>query len=546
MTRPLTERRKGLTRRTRSNALKTHAVACSFVAALASFIGSAQAEMVYRRGELGDVATLDPQKTSSVTEADLLGDLFEGLTTYDRDGRIVPGVADSWTISEDGLVYRFKLRATKWSNGDPLTARDFVFSFRRLLSPVTGAQYAALFSPIVNADKVIKGEVDPSALGVRAVDDSTLEIALSAPTPYFLGLLAHQTAVPVEEGNVERDGEDFTRAGKLVSNGAYRLSYYFPNDRAVLVRNENFHDAAHVMIDREIFLPIEDRAAALLRFRAHEIDSYPDAPTEQIAFIRDKLKGELRLAPALGTYYFAFNTRKPPFDDVRIRQALSMAIDRDFLAEDIWAATMTPAYALVPPGIANYGAPVAPDWAHAPQAEREKTARTLLAAAGFGPSNPLKVEIRYNSGENHKNTCIALADMWSRIGVETRLINTDAKTHYALLQNGGDFDVARAGWIGDYSDPQNFLALAESGNIGLNYARYANPEYDSLMRLAAGERDLANRAEILARAEALLARDQPNMPLLYYLSKNLVSSKLIGWRDNVLDRHLARYLSIEP
>jgi oligopeptide transport system substrate-binding protein len=538
-------RKKGAPRWSETTS-KTGAVALTFLAVLACLPGSAQAEMVYRRGESGDVATLDPQRTSSVPEADLLGDLFEGLTTYDAEGRIVPGVAESWTISDDGLVYLFKLRPTKWSNGDALTARDFVFSFRRLLLPSTAAQYASLFSPIANADKVMKGEIDPSALGVRALDDSTLEITLAAPTPYFLGLLAHQTAVPVEESNIARDGENFTRAGKLVSNGAYRLIDYFPNDHAVLIKNENFHDAANVKIDREIFLPIEDRAAALLRFRAGEIDSYPDAPTEQIAFIRDKLKGELRLAPALGTYYFVFNTRKPPFDDVRIRQALSMTVDREFLAEDIWGATMTPAYALVPPGVANYGAPVAPDWAKASAAEREKMAKALLQAAGFGPDKPLRIEIRYNSGENHRNTCVALADMWRRVGVEATLVNADAKSHYALLQNGGDFDVARAGWIGDYSDPQNFLALAESDNVGLNYAHYDNAEYDALMRQAAGERDLDKRAAILAHAEALIARDQPMTPLLYYLSKNLVSPKVEGWRENVLDRHLTRYLSIKP
>jgi oligopeptide transport system substrate-binding protein len=523
------------------------AAVCALLAAYLWLTSSAQAEMTYRRGAAGDVATFDPQKTSSVTEADILGDLFEGLTTYDAAGRIVPGVAESWSISNDALVYRFKLRATKWSNGDALTAHDFVFSFRRLLAPATGAQYASLFSPIVNADKVMKGEVDPDALGVRALDDLTLEIDLAEPTPYFLGLLAHQTAVPVEESNIARDGDEFTRAGKLVSNGAYRLAYYFPNDHAVLVKNENYHDAANVKIDREIVVPIEDRAAALLRFRAGEIDSYPDAPTEQIGFIRDKLEGELRLSPTLGTYYFVFDTRKPPFDDVRVRQALSMVIDRDFLAEDIWSGTMTPAYALVPPGIGNYGAPVAPDWAKTSAVARELKAKALLAAAGFGPGGKtLNLEIRYNSSENHRNTCIALADIWRRLGVQSKLINTDAKTHYALLQSGGDFDVARAGWIGDYSDPQNFLALGESDNIGLNYAHYANPDYDALMRQAGREPDLSKRSEILAQAEAMLSRDQPMIPLLYYLSKNLVSSKVAGWRENVLDRHLTRYLSIMP
>jgi oligopeptide transport system substrate-binding protein len=521
--------------------------ALSALAVALCIVEAARAEMVYRRGAAGDVATLDPQKTASVTEADLLGDLFEGLVTYDAAGEIVPGVAESWTISEDGLRYVFNLREARWSNGDAISANDFVFSFRRLLDPATGAQYANLFYPIVNAERVNRGEASPEALGVRAIDAARLEIALAAPTPYFVGLLAHQTAMPVEEQNIARYGEDFARAGNLVSNGPYRLAYYFPNDRATLIKNENYHDAASVKIDREIVLPLEDRAAALLRFQAGEIDSYPDAPTEQISFVREKLKDALKLSPALGTYYFVFDVRRPPFDDARVRRALSMAVDRDFLAEDIWGGTMTPAYSLVPPGIANYGAPVAPDWAGEALSERERDARALLAEAGYGPAGKrLKVEIRYNSSENHKNTCVALADMWRRIGVETTLVNSDAKSHYALLQSGGDFEIARAGWLGDYSDPQNFLALAAGDNVGLNYSHYVNGEYDSLLRRAASERDLGARAEILAKAETIVLRDQPMMPLLFYLTKNLVSPKIKGWQANTLDRHLTRYLSIEP
>ncbi|HYC26326.1 MAG TPA: peptide ABC transporter substrate-binding protein [Roseiarcus sp.] len=506
-----------------------------------------QAEMVYRRGAAGDVATLDPQRTASVSEADLLGDLFEGLVTYDAEGKIAPGVAESWAISDDGLTYRFKLRAAKWSNGDRFEAEDFVFSFRRLLEPATGAQYAPLFFPIRNAEAINRGLADPSGLGVRAVDASTLEIELVAPTPYFLELLAHQTAMPLDRKNLEQYGEKFTRSGNLVSNGPFKLAYYMPNDRAVLVKNENFHDAASVKIDREIVLPIEDRAAALLRFRAGEIDTYPDAPTEQIGFIRDKMKDELRQSPTLGVYYYVFNTRKPPFDDARVRAALSMAIDRDFLAQEIWGGSMIPAYSLTPPGIARYGAPPEPEWAKASPSEREREAKRLLAAAGYGPGGKaLRVEIRYNSSENHRNTCVAIADMWRRLGVETTLINSDAKSHFALLQTGGDFDVARAGWIGDYSDPQNFLALAASDNTGLNYSHYANPAYDALMREAAATRDPDARVSVLRAAEALLARDQPMMPLMFYLSKDLVSSRVSGWRANVLDRHLTRYLSIAP
>jgi oligopeptide transport system substrate-binding protein len=502
--------------------------------------------MVYRRGELGDAATLDPQKTGTVTEADILLDLFEGLVTYDAKAEIAPGVAESWTVSDDGLVYTFKLRDAKWSNGDAIRAQDFVFSFRRLLDPATGAQYANLFYAFKNGEQINRGALKPDALGVKAIDDRTLEITLERPTPYLLGLLAHQTAAPVQQADVEKYGRDFVRPGKLVSNGAFRLQDFTPNDRIVLVRNENFHDAAHVKIDREIFYALEDRSAALRRFQAGEIDSYSDAPAEQIPFIRRTLKDAFHVAPMLGTYYFTFNTRKPPFDDVRVREALSMVVDREFLADEIWGGAMLPAYSFAPPGIPGY-APVVVDWKDASPIDREDKANALIAAAGYGPGGkPLRIEIRYNTSENHKNTAVALADMWRVLGVETTFVNTDINTHFALLQNGGDYDVARAGWIGDYPDAQSFLFLGESDNKGLNYSRYSNADFDAAMRKASVARDPAERAKLLAAAETILMRDQPIMPLMFYSSKNLISSKVKGWEPNILDRHPARYLSIEP
>ena len=363
----------------------------------------------------------------------------------------------------------------------------------------------------------------------------------------MLGLLAHQTAAPVEQANVEKFGADFVRAGNLVSNGAFKLVEFTPNDRTVLARNENFHDAASVKLDKEIFFPLEDRAAALRRFQAGEIDSYTDVPADQVKFIRANLKDQFRLSPYIGTYYFAINTRKPPFDDVRVRQALSMVIDREFLAEQIWGGTMIPGYSLIPPGVGNYGEPAMMAWKDWSPIEREDKAKALLKEAGFGPGGkPLKLEIRYNTSENHKNTSVALADMWKPLGVETTLINTDIKTHYALLQSGGDYDVARAGWIGDYSDPQNFLFLGLGDNKTLNYPHWVNSDFDALMRKADGERDLGARAKLLNQAEAIMMREQPLIPLLYYSSKNLISPKLKGWEANTLDRHLGRYLSLAP
>lgn len=504
----------------------------------------ARAEDLYRRGEPGEPETLDPQKTQTVVEADIIYDLFEGLLTYDAEGRLVPGVATAWSVSDDGLTYAFDLREESWSNGDPLTAQDFVFSLRRLLDPETAAPYASLFYPIKNAAEVNGGRAEPQALGVRALGAHRLEIALERPTPYFLALLAHQTAVPLHRASLEANSREFTRPGKLVGNGAYVLTGYIPRDRLTLARNPAFHDAAHVAIAREEILPLEDRAAAVRRFEAGEINSYADAPSDQIAYLSAKFGDQLRLSASLGTYYYAFNTRKPPFDDIRVRRALSMSIDREFLAQTIWGGSMAPAYALTPPGLPD-AEPVKADFADLAPIDAEEEAKRLLAQAGYGPGGkPLNVEIRYNSSENHQMTAIAIADMWRPLGVTTSFAVTDAKSHFAFLRDRGDFDVARAGWLADYSDPQNFLALAQSGNVALNYSRWSNPAYDALLAKAEREQDKAGRAHLLAQAEALLMDEQPLAPLMFLQSKNLVAKRVHGWRANLLDRHLTRYLSL--
>ncbi len=505
----------------------------------------ARAESVFRRGEAGDPASFDPPKTSTVIEADVLYDLFEGLITYDASGALVPGAAESWSVSDDGLIYRFRLRDARWSNGDPVRAGDFVFSFRRLVDPATGAEYASLYYPIKNAEPIAKGEAAPETLGVSAIDDRTLEIALERPTPYFLAVVAHQTAAPVNPRSVEELGRAFAKPGNLVSNGAFRLAAFTPNDETVLIKNPYFHAARDVEIDKEIIESIDDRAAAFLRFRAGEIDTYDDAPADDLSFVRETLKDEFHVAPTLGVLYLAFNTRKPPFDESRVRNALSMVIDREFLARSIWGGAMAPAYAFVPPGIDNYVTGVAADFRELSPLEREARARELMKEAGYGEGRPLPVEIRYNTSENNRATVIAIADMWKPLGVAASLVNSDVKTHYGLLQSGGDFDVARAGWIGDYSDPQNFLFLFESGAARLNYPRWSNPDYDGLMQVAADETEPGARAETLAEAERLLLREEPVVPLLFYESKNLVSKRVNGWRDNLLDRHLARYLEVE-
>ncbi|MHB8886364.1 MAG: peptide ABC transporter substrate-binding protein [Methylovirgula sp.] len=500
---------------------------------------------IWRRGASGDPGSLDPDKASTLIEANILSELFEGLVTLDARGRIIPGVAESWTVNPERTVYRFKFRPNaRWSNGDKVVPADFVFSFRRLMNPATGAQYANILYTLKNAEQVNKGALPVKALGVRALGDSELELTLAHPVPYLLEQLTHMTALPLNPRNVAAYGETFTKPGHLVSNGPFMLKSFFPDDQLVLVKNPYYYDAAHVKLAKEIFIPLEDRAAALRRFMAGEIDSYDDVPVDQIAFVRARLGSEFKVAPELGGYYYAFDTRHPPFNDVRVRQALSMVIDREFLADKIWGGTMQPAYSFVPPGIASYGAPSTVSWKGLDAFAREDMAKRLLREAGYGPGGKkLSVEIRFNTSEANKATAVAIADMWKVLGVKTRLYQTDSTSYYAFLHSGARFDVARFGWFADYADAQNYLFLAESDNPGLNTAHFSDPAYDALMR-AASQATEARRIALLHQAEALMLKQQPYLVLLFARSRNLVSKRLHGWMTNVLDHHPGRYISI--
>lgn len=532
--------------KTLSNALLALAFAAAAFAAT-----SAQAEVVLHRGNGGEPQTLDQAHTSIDVEANILKDLYEGLTVYDAAGNIQPGIAESWTVSDDGLTYTFKLRSdANWSNGEPVTAADFVYSFRRIEDPKTAAGYATILYPIKNAEAINTATADkpmaPDQLGMKAIDDKTLEITLERATPYFLELLAHQTALPVDPASVDKYGENFVKPGNMVSDGAYMLTENVANDHITLVKNQHYYDAANVKVDKVIYYPTEDQAAAIRRFQAGELDLQYQFPADQMAFLKKTLgDAVVHAAPALATYYYVFDTRHAPFDNVNVRRALSMAIDRDFLADKIFAGAQLPTYSFVPPGIGGY-TPAGADFASMSQLDREDEARKLLKEAGYGEGGkPLKIEIRYNTNANHEKVATAIADNWKALGADVSLMNLDVKSHYAYLQEGGTFDVARAGWAADYADAENFLFLCISTNKTFNYGHYDSPQFDELMQKSYAERDRAKRSQILHEAEALLMHDQPVAPLMVSASLWLVSPKVKGFVDNAVNFHLTRYMSIE-
>lgn len=525
------------------NLLRSTAIATALVLAGGTFATQAFAEVTYNRGSSADPESLDPHKTSTVYEADIMRDLFMGLVMQDAEANLIPGAAESWTVSDDGKTYTFKMRqGATWSDGSPVTAEDFVYSWRRVLNPETGAEYASMLYPVVNAEEVNTKGGKPEDLGVKAVDANTFEVTLKAPTPYFLEMLSHQATYPVQKANVDKFGNDFVKAGNLVSNGAFTLTTFIPNDHITLTKNDKFYDAANVKVDKVNYIPNEDRAAAMKRFEAGELDSYNDLPTEQLTELKAKFGDQIRVAPYLGTYYYAIKTDKAPWDNVKLRNAISEAIDRDFLAEKVWGNSMSPAYSMVPPGIEGYTTSKAA-YADKSQLDREDEAKAVLAELGYGPDKPLKMEIRYNTSENHKNTAVAIQEQLKPLGIDVTMVNTDTKTHYGLLEQGGDYDVARAGWIADYKDPETFLGISRKAS-GNNYSHFNNPDFEKKMdEAAAAGADPAKRMALLSEAEKVVVDNVGNIPLLYYNFKNVVSPKLAGFDDNVMDVHPSRFIS---
>jgi oligopeptide transport system substrate-binding protein len=523
--------------------LKATVFATTLTLSAGVFYAPAFAEVVYNRGSAAEPQSVDPHKTSTVYEANVLRDLFQGLVMQDEKANVIPGAAESWTVSDDGTVYTFKLRkGGVWSDGSPVTADDFVFAFHRLEDPATGAEYASMLYPVKGAEDFNTNKGKAEDMGVKAIDADTLQVTLKAPAPYFLEMLTHQATYPVNKASIDKLGADWIKPGKLVSNGPFTLAEWVPNDHLKLVKNPKFWDAANIKIDVVNFIPTEDRSSAIKRFEAGELDSYDDLPTEQLADLKTKFGDQIRVGPQLGTYYFAIKTDKAPWDNVELRNAISMAIDRDFMAEKVWQNSMLPGYSMVPPGIEGY-TPAMAKYADTSQIDREDAAKKILEKLGYTPEHPLKMEIRYNTSENHKNTAVAVQEQLKPLGVEVSLLNTDTKTHYAFLQNKGNYDVARAAWIADYKDPENFLGISRKAS-GINYSNYNNPKFEEAMdKAAAAGGNSQERMKDLADAERILVDDAGVIPLLYYSYHDIVSSKLHGFTDNVMDVHPSRFIS---
>ncbi len=502
-------------------------------------------EVVLHRGNGAEPVTLDPHGSAGTWESNILRDLFMGLYADGPDGAPILGSAEAHEISEDGLVHTLTIReGLVWSDGVPVTAGDFEFALKRILDPNTAARYASLLYLIDGAEEINSGaDPDLDHLGVTALDDRTLEIRLNRPAPFMPWLMSHVTMYPVPRHIIEQYGEDWTRPGRIVSNGPYTLTEWVPNDHITVVKNPLFYDADNIAIDEVVFYPTDDESAALRRFRAGELDMNSGFPSQQLDWLRENMPEEARIFNYIGTSYMAVNVREAPLNNANIRRALALAIDRDIIAYEILRKGQTPAYTLVPPEIPNYTPPQA-DFANRTQQERLDEAKVLMREAGYGPDNPLRFQYRYRESVDNRRVAVAVARFWRDIYVELDLVNTEPAVHYQDLEQG-NFDVGDAGWIADYPDAENYLFLLDSSSGLLNYGGYNNPTFDALLAQAAVTTDLEARAAILAQAEAITVQEMPLIPTTYSVSSNLVGLQVVGFEDNVVNIHPTRWLSID-
>lgn len=482
---------------------------------------------VLHRGNAFEPETLDPHRVRSVETFNIIRDLYEGLIAEQPGGELGPGVAEAWSVSEDGLTWTFQLRAeARWSNGDPVTAEDFAWSLRRAVHPGTGSTYAQMLA-------VIQDITVPSP--------GVLALHLSGPTPYLLGLLAQPIAYPVHRATVEAHGERFTHPGVNVSNGAYRIVEWEAQSHVRVERNLYYWNDARTRIHAVNFYPVEAESTELARYRAGDLHMTRTIPVQQYEWLQRNLPEELHVTPYLSTYFYGFNLTKPPFqDNLLLRKALSLAIDREVIAGQVIGSGEVPAYAWVAPGIQNYETQ-RPDWADWPREQRLAEAQRLYAEAGYSHANPLRVELRYNTAESHRRIAVAVSSMWREVlGVETTLHNEEFQVFLNSRQSR-QLEVYRSGWVGDYNDANTF-AEAMMSNHGLNDMGWNNPEYDQLVRNAGLEHDPAARRALLERAERLLLSEHPLIPIYYYVSKALVKPEIGGYVPNVMNVHPSRHL----
>jgi len=507
---------------------------------------AAQAEMVIRIGNGSDPETLDPHRITSITGNTIVRDLCEGLAAYGPAGEVVPGLAEKWTISDDGKTYTFTLRdGLKWSDGSPFTAADYVWSMQRAVSPATIPGFPEFLYAIENAREIVQGTMPPESLGVSSPDPRTIVIRLWRPFPDFLDFGVVQRGMfPLQRAAIERHGNDFVRPGNFHCTGPFILVEAVPQSHMRLVRNPHYWDAANVKADAIVYYSTEDANTEVRRFRAGELHITNTVPATQIEWLRDNLPDSLRIVQAASTYYYMPNLKNAPWkDNPDLRRALSMAIDRDALVRGVTRGGEVPAYTVSPLGLRSYEPPV-PDWATWPREKQLEEARRLYAQAGYGPANPLRVEILYNTLERHRQIAVAIGAMWKQaLGVDVVLNNVEWKVLLEMQGAKTYKDIVRRTWISSF--PFSHLDLLRSTAQPAAAVGYANPAFDALMAESETIADPeAYRAKV-REAEAIAVGETAIIPILHDTFRRLVDPRLQGYVDNNINVHPAKYLWIK-
>ena len=489
-------------------------------------------EQVFTYRVLDELSSVDPQVVEDTIGSELARDLFEGLLNQDEQGNLEPGVATKFEVNDDNTVYTFTLRDNAmWSNGDQVTANDFVYGWQRAADPELASPYQWYIElmSIANAAEIIKGDMPKEMLGVKAIDDLTFEVTLEAPLPYFPQMTTHATTFPAPRTVIEKYGAEWTKPENIVSNGAYILTEHLPSERSVRERNTQYWDNDNTTLDKVISLVINDENVALTRFLAGELDR-TEVPAGQFPRLQKEYPGVAISYPRLCNYYYTFNLSDSGpeiFKDARVRQALALAVDRKIITDNVMAGGQPEAYTFTPAAVAGF-APPSTEMAQMSQADRDSKAKELLLAAGYGPDNKLSFDMMYNTSEAHKKVAVAVSQMWKqKLGVEVTLSNMEWKV-FLEARGNQEFELARGAWCGDYNEASTFLDLLDSES-GYNDGKYNNPKLDTLLEQAKVSRDTS---AIYSEIEQIIAADLPVIPVYHYAGVYMIDSDLGNWPVN--------------
>ncbi|HBM2909059.1 TPA: ABC transporter substrate-binding protein [Klebsiella michiganensis] len=500
-------------------------------------------ELVRNNGS--EPSSLDPHKVESDVENNIISDLFEGLVSVSPTGEIEPRLAEKWE-NKDNTVWTFHLRpGVTWSDGTAITAQDIVWSWQRLVSPLTASPYASYPGNmhIVNGAEIAQGKKAPETLGVKALDDATFEVTLTQPNAAFLAMLAHPSLVPLDKVLISRYGDKWTKPEHMVTSGPYKLSQWVVNERIVAERNPRYWDNAHTVINKVTYLPISSETADVNRYKAGEIDIVYTVPINQFAQLKKTMGDQLDVSPQLATYYYEFNTTRPPFNDPRVRRALNMALDKDIIAEKVLGQGQRPAWLISQPDIGGVKLHN-PEYASWPRDKRIAEAKKLLSEAGYNETHPLVFNLLYNTSESHQRIAIAASSMWKKnLGVEAKLQNQEWKTMLDAMHTH-NFDAVRYAWIADYDDAATFLNNFRTGDSE-NTSQYSNPAYDEALRNAAKASDTTARGKFYQQAEDLLGQDVPAIPVYHYVRTHLVKPWEGGFTPDKLGYYYTKDMYIK-